>query len=140
MAQQRRGDLTEPGGGPVHEVATQVFLTNYKALELFMSECHTIRRESGVFERPERRLESAPSRPQQQRLASPADSARGTDHESSEEEGRSLSLCLSLSLSLSLSFSLSLSLSLPLSYTHTSLHSVTLRSFAITLAWYEKPG
>ena len=89
MAQRRGG---EADGGMVHEVAEQVFLTNYKALELFMSECHTIRRESGVFEPPPLDLlESPQSRSQSQasrrRHASPGDSARGTDHESSEEEG-----------------------------------------------------
>jgi hypothetical protein len=70
----------------VNEVAEQVLLTNYKALELYMNECHTIRRESGVYEPPD-----VPDSPQQHRQsdrrhASPGDSARGTDHESSEEE------------------------------------------------------
>ena len=84
------------GNGPVNEVAEQVLLTNYKALEMYMSECHTIRRESGVYEPPN--LQESPQssqQPQHRRLdrrhASPGDSARGTDHESSEEEGTTLS-------------------------------------------------
>ena len=114
MAQQRFSGRREADGGLVHEVAEQVFLTNYTAFELFMSECHTIRRESGVFE-PRGLLESPQSRPQ--RHLSPGDSARGTDHESSEEEGEIISLPLSLYLSLPLSLPLYLStfLSLPLS-------------------------
>lgn len=107
---QRRGGGREGDGGLVHEVAEQVLLTNYKALELFMSECHTIRRESGVFESPvlwrESPLPTSSSHStlqqtqngggggrvsQRSRHASPGDSARGTDHESSEEEGQNLS-------------------------------------------------
>ena len=113
MAQQRFSGRREADGGLVHEVAEQVFLTNYTAFELFMSECHTIRRESGVFE-PRGLLESPQSRPQ--RHLSPGDSARGTDHESSEEEGEIISLPLSLYLSLPLSLSLSISLSISLYY------------------------
>ena len=78
-------------GAPVNEVAEQVLLTNYKALELYMNECHTIRRESGVYEPPDVLDSPAQSREQHRqsdrRHASPGDSARGTDHESSEEEG-----------------------------------------------------
>ena len=89
----RRGgsgrESSSSGGGPVNEVAEQVLLTNYKALELYMNECHTIRRESGVYEPPDV-LDSPQSREHRQsdrQHASPGDSARGTDHESSEEEG-----------------------------------------------------
>jgi hypothetical protein len=89
----RRGgsgrESSSSGGGPVNEVAEQVLLTNYKALELYMNECHTIRRESGVYEPPDV-LDSPQSREQHRQSdrqhASPGDSARGTDHESSEEE------------------------------------------------------
>ena len=84
------GSGRETAAVPVNEVAEQVLLTNYKALELFMSECHTIRRESGVFEPlvpPESPKSQQQSREPGRRHASPGDSARGTDHESSEEEG-----------------------------------------------------